>query len=649
MKKFYLFVVALLAICYSTNSNAGTKVLYNANYETATDASAWVSPSASAGLSLVSDTEGKYIKFAPGNVNDRSAHTIWGTDVYGDAGFTETSASYHVEAEFCISASGTNHRTSEITVMTDQTTCTKNVNGNYRVNSKNWIFDMTELATGTAAAPIFCFNGDSTNTYTFTPGAFYYISLDVDTITRTVEWQILDEFKSKALISGTHQIPTATNPLAQGLYYLAGRYNNIAYFDNIQVSALTSTDVANKPTMSLTKIDGASRTYSISFMEGEILHFSFAGGSVKNVQYDDCDGLYSFTTSTSGTLSAYTTSGTATSETATVDIDASNISLPAANATITAVKSGYGKTYKLAVDNADVPTQPTLFIDYVFTPSNGGVAITATDLSSGATVALPSAGTLKVTTKAKGFTSTTTTIDNNIEYSLVKSLNLAQYTRSDATKAGYVADGTVTGNYSTYGRLYWYAADSTITKYTAINQYTKKSTAFTDSIIVDNMYLASSTGYTTSPVNVHFYEGVGICIEGMKGDDVSGSWVSTLLYGMAGYTEKDFIISYEMSNYGSDSAHPVVASEAEYLANNNCVNTTVVKGNETFGLYRISDVLGRVEVYSPTTTGIKDINTSNTVEANPNAPIYTISGIQVNKDRLSKGIYIQNSKKFVVK
>lgn len=654
MKKFYLYFALFVALLCTTKANAGTKILYSANYESATSASDWTSPNLSAGLSLLSDDYGKFIQFSTGTSNDRSAHTLWGSAIFDNAGFTATEAKYHVEASLCLKALGTGHRTTEIAIMSDQTTCTKTPNNNFRAKSKNWIFDMTELTTGTATSPVFCFNGDSTNTTTVTPGSWYYIYLDVDTLTRKVDWKLLDQFKNTAspVASGTYTLQTDANVLAQGLYYLAGRYQNIGQFDNIQISATSSTDVANVPVIAMTGVDGASRTYNISFVEGEILHVSY-NGATKDVQYADCDGVYSYTTTGSGTLEAYTTSGTATSEKASVSVDGTNISLPAATADIVAVKAGYGKSYKLSVDNSTVPTQPQIYIDYTFTPSDGSTPISATDQASGTTVELPSKGALQVTTKAKGFTSTITTINNDKEFKLAKTLNFAHYTTTDITNAGYAADGNVTGNYSTYGRLFWRkqgeSKEDTIV-YTTIPQYTKLSSAYTDSVVIGDMYISKSvTNYGTLPVNGHIYQGVGFCFEMKKGDTMSGNAIGYLSFGIANLTDEDFIIAYTMTNYGKDSAHPLVTSEEEYLASDNSVDAQVVKGTGTFSVNRISDCLGRVEVYSPAgATGIVNVNASATT-SDPNAPIYTISGIRVSKNNLQKGLYIQNSKKFVVK
>lgn len=131
MKKFYLFFLALCA--FSMSASAGIKVLYNQDFESATDAAAagWTSPSVPGGLSILSDDYGKFLRFSQGANNDRSAHTLWGQDIVKGAG----TASYSVAFDFYFKAFGNNHTTGEITVVSDETTCTKKANNNFRGSS----------------------------------------------------------------------------------------------------------------------------------------------------------------------------------------------------------------------------------------------------------------------------------------------------------------------------------------------------------------------------------------------------------------------------------------------------------------------------------------------------------------------------------
>ena len=78
------------------------------------------------------------------------------------------------------------------------------------------------------------------------------------------------------------------------------------------------------------------------------------------------------------------------------------------------------------------------------------------------------------------------------------------------------------------------------------------------------------------------------------------------------------------------------------------INSTC-KGTETFTLYRVDTALNRVLVLSPKNgTGIDNLN-YNKVVSDHNAPVYNLNGVQVNPNALTKGIYVKQGKKFVVK
>lgn len=664
MRKFYLSLLAIFAL--ALNANAGIKVIYNETFETAADATAagWASPSLPAGLSIASDDYGKFLSFAPGNVNDRSAHTLWGADLIKNANVSK----YTVSFDFSCNAFGNNHTTTEITLMSNETTCTKKANGNFRGNTSDWLFDLTQLATTGAAATgdqPFAINGDSTMTINISAGTFYTVTLDIDTLARTVDYSIVT-VAGASVATGTYEVANSVPMAATGIYYVAGRYNNVAYFDNIKIQAEVDADVANDPTITLVGINNKQRVYQISFIEGETLHVNW-NGTETTVMYSDCDGVYTWSNNpdynpdnedlvtaecASGTLEAYTTAESATSNTVSATVDNSIIYLPTAVATISAVESGYGKTYTITADNSTVELAPTLFVDAVFTAADGTTQ-TWDDLKSGNTVELASKGTLTLTTKAFGYGETTTTVENDVEYAQATEYNFAHYTESEILAMGFSEDGKVTGNYSTYGRLYGWDASTYVEGgennakivYSDIPQYTKVSSLWADSVIVGDL------AFTAVPsVNVHIYKGVGLVLEGKKGDDGSGNWISSLYLTVNGLTANDFIMTSSMGNYGSSSLHPVVADLDAYLASYNAPVTSVVAGTETVSLYRISDCISRIQVFKPTNSaGIESIAAKDEAKASADAPVYSINGMRVNKANLQKGVYIQNGKKFVVK
>ena len=670
MRKFYLFLTALVA--FATSANASIKVLYNQNFEAATDVAStqWVSPSAAAGLSISGDQFGKFIRFTQSG-NDRSAHLLWGTDLIK----SENVASYTVSFEMSATAWGSNHSTTEYTIMSDETNCTKKPNNNFRANSANWLFDLTQIpeasggkALAATGDQVFAINGDSAYTVTLSSGVFYKVTLDIDTIARTVDWKIENPAKKVTVASNTYAVPEGTSMIATGLYFLGARYNHNQVFDNIRVSTYVDEEVANNPSVALTGINNQQRIYKIQFLKGETLHLSFQGNELDPISFADCDGEYVWSNNpnfnpeneelvndacATGTLVAWTTSGSAISEKISEEVSNEVIALPAAALSVTNVTEGFGKTYTMTVDNSSTPLLPTVFVDYTFTPSDGGDVLKGSDLKTGSSIEVPSKGTLELVSKAFGYGETKTTIVNDVEYAQSADYDFAHMT----IPVGFNEDGKVTGNYATYGRLYGNqegtevvdetTGNTTYTKltYNDIIQYTKKSSEWTDSILVDKV------AFTAIPsVNVHIWPGVGLNLEGRKGDDLSGSWITSLYLTVNGLTSDDIVLVSSLSNYGSNSLHPVVATLDDYVAAHNAPITSVLKGNDQIALYRISDVIARILVMSPkkNATGISEVSVEEN-KLNADAPIYTISGVRVSKNNLKAGVYVQNGKKFVVR
>ena len=670
MRKFYLFLTALVA--FATSANASIKVLYNQNFEAATDVAStqWVSPSAAGGLSISGDQFGKFIRFTQSG-NDRSAHLLWGTDLIK----SENVASYTVSFDMSATAWGNNHSTTEYTIMSDETNCTKKPNNNFRANSANWLFDLTQIpeasggkALAATGDQVFAINGDSAYTVTLSSGVFYKVTLDIDTIARTVDWKIENPAKKVTVASNTYAVPEGTSMIATGLYFLGARYNHNQVFDNIRVSTYVDEEVANNPSVALTGINNQQRIYKIQFLKGETLHLSFQGNELDPISFADCDGEYVWSNNpnfnpeneelvndacATGTLVAWTTSGSAISEKISEEVSNEIIALPAAALSVTNVTEGFGKTYTMTVDNSSTPLLPTIFVDYTFTPSDGGDVLKGSDLKTGSSIEVPSKGTLELVSKAFGYGETKTTIVNDVEYAQSADYDFAHMT----IPVGFNEDGKVTGNYATYGRLYGNqegtevvdetTGNTTYTKltYNDIIQYTKKSSEWTDSILVDKV------AFTAIPsVNVHIWPGVGLNVEGRKGDDLSGSWITSLYLTVNGLTSDDIVLVSSLSNYGSNSLHPVVATLDDYVAAHNAPITSVLKGNDQIALYRISDVIARILVMSPkkNATGISEVSVEEN-KLNADAPIYTISGVRVSKNNLKAGVYVQNGKKFVVR
>ena len=175
---------------------------------------------------------------------------------------------------------------------------------------------------------------------------------------------------------------------------------------------------------------------------------------------------------------------------------------------------------------------------------------------------------------------------------------------------------------------------------------------------------AGNPGGTT---NLQVKLGLGIVFSGQVNDaenynpnsiSYSPILINTTTMGVDGLTDEDFIVVSQITNYGSGSEHPIfpagtdpAAARAEYKAMHLGGSSSVVKGTETFTLYRVQDALSRVLVLTPkvTDTGIETVNNYGKVVSDHNAPIYNMNGVQMNPNALTKGIYIKQGKKFIVR
>jgi len=674
---YYLFLVLVGLLC--SMSVSAKKVIYSQNFETAVNVAetGWTSPSAAAGLSIGSDENGKFLRFVPSG-NDRSAHLYWDESLIKNelsADFT----SYQITFGFCFTKFGNNHMTSEIAVMSDRSVAMKKANTNYRSSNGGALFDLTQLSnTGRSASATgdqdFAINGDETNYKALTAGVYYTVTLDIDTLARTVQYTIKSATSDDPIASDIYTVPEGIDMTATGLYVLGGRYTPDIMFDDIEVSV--DKTAANTPSVTLTGINNAQRVYTIKFQEDEILHLDF-NGTTTDVNYADVDnGTYTWSNNPnydpnntdapvsdpcqSGTLKAWTTLDNLKSDEVVTEVTNDVIALPAAEAKVTNVKVGFAKTYNVTCDNSNTSLTPTIYGTYKFTGKDGKVTESTEAKAFPFTIDVDQAGTLEITSQAFGYGSTNTTVENNVEYEVKKTVDLAHMTEADITAAGFEKGDDVTGKFADYGRFYGLSTTETeVDKdgnetpkkiiYNAISQYTKKASDFTDDKVIGDLVCCSQDGTTsaTVSVNAHIYQGIGFVLDGQKND---GKWITNLYFKVNGATADDIITVASVNNYGSSSLHPSVASLDEYLAQDNAPVTAVLKGDEPFSLYRISDALGKVTVYTAKggATGIKTINanTQNTADA----PIYSLNGVRMNsKNNLPKGVYIQGGKKFVVK
>ena len=434
MKKFYLL---LMAVVFTLTANAGTKNLLKMDFESGTPAElGWTSPSYPAGMSITGDEFGNYFQYDDAGQNGRSCYNVWGADLFTDqlAGGT-----YHVEFEWAYAFASNKNFGTEISLFSGAAPAANNAS---LYGKDNTLFSVTESADN---HELFFVNGDATNTFTVSGGAWFKVILDVDVNARKIDWRIVDQLTGETeFASGTREFAEGTDMLAAGINIYCARYYGKIQLDNLKLQVITSYDIANNPSVALTGVNNEERTYSIEFQEEEVLHVKGTDGTETEVLYGDTEGgVYKYTTTTSGTLEAWTTSGTATSEKVSVAVECSIIQLPQATVAITNAQAGFAKEYTITVSNEEVPTKPTLYVSYEYKDEKGNIVKSAEEKFSGEKVSVDDKGTLTVTVVAMGFGSSVTSVTNDTEFEVKHLIDFQHMTVDELTNKGFVEKGTL--------------------------------------------------------------------------------------------------------------------------------------------------------------------------------------------------------------
>ena len=724
MRKFYLLFAAMFA--YSVVATAGIKNLFKQDFETCgtPQNAGWSSPNLAGGMSIASSEYGSWFEFSLGGNNNRNAvmdfnyGQVEGATIYGD----QSMKKYTVRFQWGIQANTSSPATpknaqfsTEVALITPSIITAEQVpeewkitgsinNGQYAGNDSLRLFTITQLKgayseeDGVSTNPYwedgndnsnyildYYFNGDTENKVTLEEHMWYDIAVTVDTEARTASY-VMNTLQGDLVAEGTYKIPEYCSVWAKGINVLLGRYNSIAAIDEVKVQVETEGDYANAPSISLVEIDQEKRTYDIYFEAGEILKVKTTEGTEETAT----DSPYRYVTTTSGTLDAWTVSGTAESEHATQEVDASVISLPEAKIDITKVNNGYVKTYKLTVDNSTVPTQPNILITYKY---NGEGP--ADEFPSGTSIDVTEKGTLEVTTVAYGFAPTTITIENDTEFTIDQTIDFQHMEAAKLTELGFtemdpLQDSKMSGelNWTARQRLWYGIADGGTDDAgnPTYEQHVVWGPAETEgaeainrmqlvpSLVKKDMFAPlytweSEAGDGSDAVAMKFNMGIGMIQTGILGDAQDAKiTIQNLTMGIDGLTENDYYIVYVINNYGGSSLHPlfpegtaVADATAAYKAMNlgdglnelnltpNDTDVRVLRGTETFDLYRIDTAISAIEIYkSAGADGIKALP-YNQIVSDHNAPIFNLNGVQVNAKSLKKGVYVKQGKKFVVK
>lgn len=721
MKKSLL---TLGVACLALSSFASTRVLYSQNFEKAADpeAAGWA---AYRGLmTIASDEYGKFLEINQNGQNGGSTYVNWGTDIFVGADnqpiVTET---YDVHFEFQIKNSTCNQYNSAITIFTNKL---PGANQPYRNMWspagywQNYVFDVSQVDNGTNDPLLYAIDGgtvttentaeDGTVSYsysidysdptTFATNTWYVVDLTVNVKTREVEYMVTT-ITGETVKGGSITVPETNiadgseiSMFAEGMNVMLARTNTTYDIDNIKVSVDIEGDWANDPSVALTRIGKTAddeldlnlRAYTITFGEGETLHVVGTDGVEETAEYEECDGEYNYETATSGTLKAWTTCGTATSQVIEAEVECVPVALPEATATISSVAEGFAKTYTLTVSNADVPLQPTIFIDYEFVGESGN-KIAAEGEASGVKLSVTEKGTLKVTTAAFGYESTSTTVVNDVDFATKKVWDFARLTKEEIAAAGFPAEFQILNSDNTSGfnnwtarkRLYYISSTETVEEVAedgtvSVVPATIYPFGFITAENNDNVIEYSVIDRAAIPETAkgEYFEGLNIFPERGKVDE-GGLPNVGMLYRIGLYNdqtknnnnnvyicdldESDFVVVNYINNYGGNSNHPTCATDDEYyavLAGEDAVYSVAQSGvlNEETGLYdvihalyRIDTVITKITVFQQGEGGAVEAVEA-TVAGDNNW--YSIDGVRV-AEPTRPGLYIHNGKKIIVK
>ena len=470
MKKFYLLMLAMVAMV--TTANAGSKTLMKQDFESVTNPvdAGWASPNLAGNMQIKSDEEGSLFRFFLGANNNRNA--VMNFDYGLESGATifdgEDVKKYTIKFTWGLIANPQStgkpqdvQFSSELAVLNNNwVSANKNTgynqnNGQYATLDSIYLFCLTQLKGAWVAEDLtkdppvqqtpywtdnqdlssyafdFYINGDTEKRVTLEQGGWYDITIEVDTEARTATYEIFSLNNNDVVPGGTgvYNIPENGSVFAKGLNVLLGRYNSEIQIDDVKVQLPVEGDYANEPTVALTGVDMAKRIYTIFFEEGEILHVKKTEGGEDTA----VESPFIYETSTSGTLEVWTESGTATSEHKVVEVDATPIVLPQATVDITKVNAGYVKTLLMTVDNSTVPTQPQITLTWEY--SNGDKS--TGEVASGAIYNATEKGTLTVTTHAYGFVESTVTFVNDTEFAVSGAVDFQHMTDTELTGKGF--------------------------------------------------------------------------------------------------------------------------------------------------------------------------------------------------------------------
>lgn len=348
---------------------------------------------------------------------------------------------------------------------------------------------------------------------------------------------------------------------------------SVGYITSIVVYAPGTVIV--QPTGKYTAVNGNERTVEFS---GANLAWNTDGGDNYTL-FTDADGnsvnKAEVTVSENTTYYVVSTNGTEKSEPLVFSIEAgTEISLPVPTYSLSGLGEGYTKTYSISCDTKDILLNPTVTYTYTFVPSGDGTS--ETDVTFDGTINSTESGTYTVTASAEGYTPSTLTIENAVEYELTKDINILDLNAASlSSNWKLLASSTSVPGSSSQWLAYF--PDVVTDEY--YYDFTSETALATD--VIDGLSVEfDETGKTPKLYTgfgfmypVHVLDSIGV--------EQKSPAITSGKIAIANGTADQYGVYHYMSGYNGKQA------------------TAVVAGDQAFSLYRFSNMLTRVEIYSP--------------------------------------------------
>ena len=421
-----------------------------------------------------------------------------------------------------------------------------------------------------------------------------------------VSLSIVDEDGAETL--ATTSLTTTSSHIKTLSFGLGKSLRSAIGVDNIKLYIVSDAEVVNTPTATLTGVNGTSRTITMSCdTDGATIYYSESEDLSDPTEYSEPISI-----SETKTLYVYATTSTGgQSETATYTFEAgTEVSLADIEYSITSLdKSGssYYPSYSFSIDNSDVLLTPEATLSATY----DGEEISDFD----GTFEAYGTGTLVVTATADGYADATLTIEITT-YSLTTTSTDYSNVSGDDIELGLLGEGwtvsTSATRWSSWSKTAGVDTDLEANGGSSYYEATNDST----SVTLDDFVTFENSG------GVVLLIGYGI------GSNARAN------YARISDAEEGSVASYSYWSYGSSTGIDYVA----YTEDNTDLEYTIS---------RYSQAVYKVQYYTAnasTSTAIQNVAVESAGSADA---YYTLQGIKVQNP--SKGLYIQNGKKVIIK